>query len=33
MIDYVRRVARGVVVGKAYRKGVDQNAYFTLTLP
>ncbi len=33
MIDFVRRVARGVVVGKAYRKGVDQNAYFTLTLP
>jgi hypothetical protein len=33
MLDYVRRVARGVVVGKAYRKGVDQNAYFTLTLP
>ena len=33
MIDFVRRVARGVVVGKAYRKGVDQNAYFTLTIP
>ena len=33
MLDYCRRVARGVVVGKAYRKGVDQNAYFTLTLP
>ncbi len=33
MLDYVRRVARGVVVGKAYRKGVDQHAYFTLTLP
>ncbi|MFO0759452.1 MAG: hypothetical protein U0359_23375 [Byssovorax sp.] len=33
MIDYVRRVAKGVVVGKAYKKGVDQNAYFTLTLP
>lgn len=33
MIDFVRRVAKGVVVGKAYRKEVDQNAYFTLTLP
>lgn len=33
MIDYVRRVATGVVVGKAYRKGVDQNAYFTLSIP
>ena len=33
MIDYVRRVARGVVVGKAYVKGVDRKAYFTLTLP
>lgn len=33
MHDYVRRVARGVVVGKAYRKGVDQDAYFSLTLP
>ena len=33
MLDYVRRVAHGVVVGKAYRKGIDQNAYFTLTLP
>lgn len=32
MIDYVRRVARGVVVGKAYVKGVDRKAYFTLTL-
>jgi hypothetical protein len=31
MIDYVRRVARGVVVGKAYRGGVSQNAYFSLT--
>ena len=33
MVDFVRRVAQGVVVGKAYRKGVDQNAYFTLTIP
>lgn len=29
--DYVRRVARGVLVGKAYRRGKDQNAYFSLT--
>jgi len=29
--DYVRRVARGVVVGAAFRRGQDQNAYFTLT--
>jgi hypothetical protein len=33
MHDYVRRVAQGVVVGKAYRRGVDQGAYFSLTLP
>lgn len=33
MKDYCRRVARGVVVGKAYKKGVEQNAYFTLSLP
>jgi hypothetical protein len=33
MHDYVRRVARGVVVGKAYRRGVEQDAYFSLTLP
>lgn len=32
MHDYVRRVARGVVVGKAYRHGKDQDAYFSLTL-
>lgn len=32
MKDYVRRVARGVVVGKAYRGGVDQKAYFSLSL-
>lgn len=29
--DWVRRVARGVLVGKAYRGGKDQNAYFSLT--
>lgn len=29
--DYCRRVARGVLVGKAYKNGADQNAYFTLT--
>jgi hypothetical protein len=33
MKDYVRRVACGVVVGKAYRDGVDQKAYFSLSLP
>jgi hypothetical protein len=33
MHDFVRRVARGVVVGKAYRHGKDQDAYFSLTLP
>jgi hypothetical protein len=33
MHDYVRRVARGIVVGKAYRHGVEQDAYFSLTLP
>jgi hypothetical protein len=33
MKDYMRRVARGVVVGKAYRGGVDQKAYFSLSLP
>jgi hypothetical protein len=33
MHDYVRRVARGVVVGKAYRHGAPQDAYFSLTLP
>ena len=31
MHDYVRRVARGVVVGSAFRRGIHQNAYFTLT--
>jgi hypothetical protein len=33
MKDYVRRVARGVVVGKAYELDVDRRAYFSLTLP
>jgi hypothetical protein len=33
MKDYVRRVARGVVVGKAYRNGAPQSAYFSLSLP
>jgi hypothetical protein len=32
MHDYVRRVARGIVVGKAYKLGVDQKAYFSLSL-
>ncbi len=31
MHDYVRRVARGVVVGSAFRRGKDQNTYFSLT--
>ena len=33
MKDYCRRVAKGVIVGAAFKKGVAQNAYFTLTLP
>jgi len=33
MIDYCRRVATGVLVGKAYKLGVEQKAYFTLTSP
>jgi hypothetical protein len=33
MLDYCRRVANGVLVGKAYKLGVDQKAYFTLSLP
>jgi len=28
--DYLRRVARGVVVGKAFRKGTDLKQYFIL---
>ncbi|WP_156338116.1 hypothetical protein [Chondromyces crocatus] len=31
MKDYMRRVAKGVVVGKAFKKGVDQGAYFSLS--
>ncbi len=31
MKDFCRTVAKGVLVGKAYKKGVAQNAYFTLT--
>lgn len=31
MLDYCRRVATGVLVGKAYKKDVAQGAYFTLT--
>jgi hypothetical protein len=31
MQDYCRRVARGVLIGKAYKNEVSQNAWFTLT--
>jgi hypothetical protein len=31
MFDYMRRVARGVLVGKAYKNGVAQDAYFSLS--
>jgi len=31
--DYCRRVAKGVVVGKAYRLGKAEDAWFSLTLP
>lgn len=31
MKDYCRRVAKGIIVGAAFKKGVPQNAYFTLT--
>jgi hypothetical protein len=31
MKDFCRRVAKGVLVGKAYKLGIAQNAYFTLT--
>jgi hypothetical protein len=31
MKDYCRRVARGVLIGKAYKNEVSQNAWFTLT--
>jgi len=32
MHDYMRRVAAGVYVGKAYRETEDRDAYFSLTL-
>jgi len=31
MHDYMRRVCKGVMVGKAYKLGVEQGAYFSLT--
>ena len=31
MKDFCRRVAEGVLIGKAYKQGVAQGAYFTLT--
>jgi hypothetical protein len=33
MKDFCRRVGNGVLVGKAYKLGVAQGAYFTLTRP
>lgn len=33
MKDYCRRVARGVVVGAAFKEGAAMGAFFTLTLP
>jgi hypothetical protein len=33
MIDYCRRIGPGVLVGKAYKLGVEQKAWFTLTRP
>ena len=33
MVDTCRRVASGVLVGKAYKNGKAQGAYFTLTAP
>lgn len=33
MKDFCRRVANGVLVGKAYKRGVAQTAHFTLTKP
>jgi hypothetical protein len=32
MHDWVRKVANGVLVGSAFKLGVDQDAYFTLTV-
>jgi hypothetical protein len=31
MKDFCRTVATGVLVGKAYKLGVEQGAFFTLT--
>jgi formate dehydrogenase assembly factor FdhD len=31
MKDYCRHVARGVLVGSAFRNGKPENAFFTLT--
>ncbi|MBI4952343.1 MAG: hypothetical protein HY908_09945 [Myxococcales bacterium] len=31
MKDYIRRVAKGVVVGKAFKRGKAENAYFSLS--
>ena len=33
MKDFCRRVANGVLVGKAFKSGISQGAYFTLTRP
>jgi hypothetical protein len=33
MKNYCRRMAKGVIVGTAFKKGIPQGAYFTLTLP
>lgn len=33
MKDFCRRVGPGVLVGKAYKRGVAQNAFFSLTKP
>jgi hypothetical protein len=32
MTDYMRRVCKGVMVGRAYKKGIPQSAYFSLSL-
>jgi hypothetical protein len=31
LIDYVRRVAKGVIVGKAYKRGAPEGSYFSLS--
>jgi hypothetical protein len=33
MYDFVRRVARGVMVGSAYQRGVKRDAYFVIVKP